>query len=111
MRPSTPAPNGRQYFSARQRTRLLAAFRQGSLSAAEFTRRHRIKYTTFCAWRRRKKAKPSVSFAEVELSPLPRRPVELVIELGAGAKVRIDSEAQLPLLVGLLQHLNPGRPC
>jgi hypothetical protein len=45
----------------------------------------------------------------VELaSPAP--PSELVIEMGA-ARLRVVSEAQLPLAARLLQLLQEGRPC
>jgi hypothetical protein len=81
------------------------------LSAAAFARQHQLNYTTFCGWRhQRAKAGTSVSFAQVELS-VPAAPVELVIEVGPQARMRIDSAAQIALAAQLLQTLNAPRPC
>ena len=38
-------------------------------------------------------------------------PVELVIEWGGTARVRLTSEAQLPLAAGLLHLLQKDQPC
>jgi hypothetical protein len=38
-------------------------------------------------------------------------PVELVIEWGGTARLRLTSQAQIPLAVRLLQSLQEGRPC
>lgn len=96
--------------NAAGRAQVLAAFDRSGLSAADFARRQGIHYTTFCAWRRRRdQAKGSPSFVQVELdSPAP--PSELVIEMGA-ARLRLVSQAQLPLAARLLQILQEGRRC
>ena len=91
--------------------RWLAAFDRSGLSAAAFTRRHGLNYTTFCGWRqRRAKAKTSPAFVQVEL-PEPAVPAELVIELGAQARLRISSAGQIALAVRLLQSLNAKTAC
>jgi hypothetical protein len=91
--------------------RLLAAFDRSGLSAAAFARQHGLNYTTFCGWRqRRANAEPSPAFVQVEL-PEPAAPVELLIELGAQARLRIDSTGQIDLAVRLLQALNAKPPC
>jgi hypothetical protein len=46
---------------------------------------------------------------EVELAP-PATPAALVLEVGA-VRLRLVSEAQLPLAARLLQLLQEGRPC
>jgi transposase-like protein len=92
----------RKRTSASQRARLLQAFDRSGLSAAAFARRHALHYTTFCNWRRRQShSKPSPGFVQVEL------PVstELVIELGAPARLRLTSLSQMDLAVCLLQRL------
>jgi hypothetical protein len=95
---------------AAQRAQLLAAFDRSGLSAAEFARQQRVHYTTFCAWRRpRDQAKTSPPLVEVELA-LPAQPAELVLEVGA-VRLRLVSEAQLPLAARLLQILQEGEPC
>jgi hypothetical protein len=100
--------NGR--LSASERTQLLLAFDRSGLSAAAFAREHGLNYTTFCGWRqRRDKALTAPAFVEVEL-PAPGAPVELVIEVGAHARWRVHSEAQIALAARLLQKLS-ALPC
>lgn len=97
--------------NAVRRAQLLAAFDGSGLSAAVFARQQGIHYTTFCGWRnRRAQGKPSPGFVQVEM-PEPTPPVELVIELGRTARLRLTSEAQIPLAAQLLQTLHVSRPC
>jgi hypothetical protein len=103
--------SSRQRRAAGQRARLLAAFDRSGLSAAAFARQHQINYTTFCGWRqRRDQTKSSPAFVEVEL-PSAAAPVELLLELGAPARVRLQFAAQIELAARLLQALNSTRPC
>lgn len=103
------------HFSPRRRTdsakreQLLAAFDRSGLSAAEFARRHRLNYTTFCGWRgRREQAKGLPGFVQVEVAP-PPVPVELLIEVGTMARIRLQSESQVAVAARLLHLLNG--PC
>jgi hypothetical protein len=81
------------------------------LPVAAFARQHRIRYTTFCGWRQRHaQAKPEPAFVQVELSA-PPLPVELVIELGGQARVRLTSASQLDLAARLLHRLNTSEAC
>lgn len=102
----------RSRTSQTQRARLLAAFERSGLSAAAFARRHRLHYTTFCNWRQRPaEANPLPGFVEMELpAPLPAR-VELVLELGPAARVRITDVGQIELAARLLQALSTPTPC
>ena len=94
-----------------QRAQLLGAFDHSKLSAAAFARQHGIHYTTFCGWRRRRdQAKASPAFVQVDL-PEPAPPVDLVIELGAAARLRVTTAAQIPLAARLLQALNVSLSC
>jgi transposase-like protein len=94
-----------------QRAQLLARFERSGLSAASFARQHGLHYTTFCGWRQRQaKAEPSPGFVQVEL-PTPEIPAELVIELGASARVRIAHARQITLASRLLQALCAPTPC
>ena len=96
---------------AAQREQLLAAFERSGLSAAEFARQQGLNYTTFCGWRQRRDKTPtSPAFVQVELAA-PVAPVELLIEVGALARLRLQSEDQITLAAKLLQHLNAVRPC
>jgi transposase-like protein len=91
--------------SAAQRIELLATFAASGLSAAAFARRHGLHYTTFCAWRHAQaKGQAALGFVQVEL-PAPPLPAELVVELGAGARLRLTAATQLALAAGLLHQL------
>jgi len=94
-----------------QRAKVLAAFAASGLTAAAFARQQRLHYTTFCGWRHAQtKARPSLGFVQVELPPA-APPTELIVELGAGARLRLTTAAQLELAAGLLQHLRTATPC
>jgi transposase-like protein len=111
MKKSIGSPHRRapRTDSAR-RSELLAAFERSGLSAAAFARQHGVHYTTFCGWRRRNPAEASPAFVQVEL-PEPALPVDLVVELGATARLRLTTETQIPLAVRLLQSLHSSGPC
>ena len=94
-----------------ERAKILGAFDRSGLSGAAFARQRGIKYTTFCFWRQqRDKAKASLAFTEVELSAA-SEPVEVLVELGPQAKVRVSSTSQLSLVAALVRELNPQRSC
>ena len=114
MKISKPLSRARRNAAA-QRAQLLRAFDRSGLSAAAFARRHQLRYTTFCHWRqRRDRTTVAPSFVQVEL---PAEPVAaatataLIVELGQGARLRLESPAQIALAAALLQQLNAGRPC
>jgi hypothetical protein len=106
---------------AARRAQLLTAFDRSGLSAADFARQQGVHYTTFCGWRqRRDRGQSSPGFAQVEipestppvdLSAEASAKVELVIEWGGTARLRLTSEAQIPLAAHLLQACNVARPC
>jgi len=96
---------------AAQRAHLLAAYERSGLSASAFSRQQGLNYTTFCGWRQRQaEASDLPGFVQVQLAE-PEAAVELVIELGAAARLRLTSRAQLSLAAELLQALNARRPC
>ena len=89
-----------------QRAELLAEFERSDLSAAAFAREHGIGYTTFCGWRNRQsQARVSPDFVQVELAA-PSASAEVVIELGAHARVRLHSAEQVELVGALLRQLS-----
>ena len=97
--------------TAAQRAQLLAAFARSGLSAAAFARQHQLHYTTLCGWRQRQaQARSAPGFVQVELSSS-LTPVELVLELGPHARVRITDADQLALAARLLQALSTPMPC
>lgn len=105
-----PRPR-RARTSPSQRAQLLAAFARSGLSAVAFARQQGISYTTFCGWRHRQ-AQPhnSPAFVEVELSE-PATAVELWIELGAHARLRMTSAGQIELAARLLRRFNALASC
>jgi len=100
----------RKHINSKRRAQLLAAFDQSGLSAADFARQQGIHYATFWGWRRRQVKAVSPDFVEVELAAAPA-PVELLIELGAPARLRLTSPAQIELAAQLLHRLNAPSPC
>jgi hypothetical protein len=101
----------RQRTAPARRAQLLAAFEHSGLSAAAFARQQGIGYTTFCGWRHRQaKAQPFPAFVEVEVSA-PAAAVELWIELGAHARLRVTSAAQVELAARLLHRFHALGTC
>ena len=99
----------RKSTDTKRRVQLLAAFDRSGLSAAAFARQQGIHYTTFCGWRHRR-AKSTPGFVEVEL-PTAAAPVEVMVELGEHARIRITSTAQVEVVARLLQALNAPISC
>ena len=108
---STRLSLGRRDAAALRREQLLAQFERSGMSAAEFARQNGLNYTTFCGWRqRRERARALPAFVQVEVAS-EAIAVELTIELGAQARMRIHSEKQAALAARLIQHLKQGQPC
>ncbi|HZM06375.1 MAG TPA: helix-turn-helix domain-containing protein [Candidatus Saccharimonadales bacterium] len=106
LSPRRHAPRTR----ASQRAQLVALFDRSGLSATAFARRHGLNYTTFCGWRQKTKAGLSPRFVQIDL-PAPTTRVELVIELGAFARLRLTAQEQIPMAARLLQTLDTQSPC
>jgi transposase-like protein len=104
-------PRRRRRTFPQQRTAWLAAFERSGLSAAAFARQQGLPYTTFCAWRHRQaRTHPTPAFVEVEVLQ-PSASAGLVIELGAQARLRLTSAAQMELAVAFVHRLNALSPC
>ena len=110
MKTYRPFPRGLRRTTARRRAQLLAAFKRSGLSGAAFARQYKLNYTTFCGWRHQAKAKAAPGFVQVEM-PAALPAAELMIELGAQARLRISSAGQLALAVQLLRQFNAQAPC
>ena len=101
----------RRRTSPNRRRELLAAFADSGLSAAAFARQQGIGYTTFCGWRHRQaKAPPASAFVEVEVAA-PAAAGELWIELGAHARLRLTSVAQVELAARFLHRFDALAAC
>ena len=110
MKHTNPSSRARR-STATERAQLLAAFDRSGLSAAAFARKHQLNYTTFCGWRqRRTPATASPAFVEVEVTP-PAPPVELLIELGPSARLRVHCASQVELAARLIETLNAKTAC
>jgi len=117
-----------------RREALLDEFEGSSLSGVKFAALAGVKYATFAQWvqKRRKNPKPRETsgsgqeagepgvarpiwlfeaFAALENTE--GSPAGLMIELPGGARVRVDSPAQLQLTAELLRLMGSqgGRPC
>ena len=104
-------PSRSSRTDAAHRAQLLAVFDCSGLSAAAFARQHGLNYTTFCGWRaQRAKTRTAPAFVQVEVAA-PAPPVELVIELGSHARMRVQSESQMVLAARLLHLLNAPAAC
>ena len=112
MKRTTDSPRYRlRRTQADRRARLLALFDRSGLSAAAFARQHSLSYTTFWGWRqRRSQAKASPAFVQVEVAAS-AAPLELVIELGVPARLRLTSTSQVDLVARLLHSLNATAVC
>lgn len=99
----------RKSIDTKRRAQLLAAFDRSGLTAAAFARQEGIHYTTFCGWRHRR-AKSSPGFVQVEL-PAAAAPVEVMVDLGEHARIRITSTDQVKVVARLLQALNTPTSC
>ena len=109
MKPILLPPTSRRTRStAAQRLRVLAEFDRSGLSGAGFARDRRIRYSTFCNWRRQRARSKRNDFAEVEIVPK-AAPEPLVIEFGPHARLRIHSLAQLEMAASLIKHFQA--PC
>lgn len=103
MNKSNPLSRARR-STATQRARFLEAFDRSGLSAADFARKHHLNYTTFCGWRQRRADTTALpAFVQVEVTP-PSAPVELLIELGSSARLRIQ-------VARLIETLNAKTAC
>lgn len=94
-----------------RRTRLIEEFERSEMTAVAFARRHRVNYTTFCGWLYRHRRQDDLpAFVEVEVLGQPSGG-GLVIELGSQARVRLEEEAQVPLLARLIKACNSTGAC
>jgi transposase-like protein len=109
--PSDLLPRHRRTGPA-ERSELLDAFERSGSSAAAFARKHGIRYGTFDAWRRqrRRATKATPDFVQIEVSQAVA-PVEVIIELGPSARLRLATASQVTLAAQLLQALNSPRSC
>jgi len=103
---------GRVQTSPEHRDAWLDAFERSNMSGAAFARLHGIRYTTFAAWRKRRKqqrqsaeGKPAAFFEEVEVRRPDSNAVGLNISLPGGASVTVARPEQFPLVAALLKYL------
>ena len=107
---------GRVRTSRERRQAILDEFDQSGVSAAQFAELAGIRYSTFAGWvnRRRKTksvppARPSaLRLVEAVIGPGPSAPNQgLLVHLPGGVRLEMASPTQLPLVVALVQALQP----
>ena len=108
--PVTLDAKGRVRTSKEQRRVILAEFERSGLSAARFARQTGLKYSTLAFWvqryRRTKRpsSKPALRLLEAVVAPTTSDPV-LQVQLPGGARVELQSIAQIPLGAALVRAL------
>lgn len=110
---------GRVRTSKERREAVLAEFDRSGLSGAKFARLAGIKYPTFMYWLKQRRGEGQsqvsesrgVGFVEalIEGASQRERGEGLIIEMGGGARVRVESPLQLQLAAELLRLLMGGR--
>ena len=113
---------GRVRTSKERRQAILAEFDHSGVSGAQFAQLTGLRYSTFAGWvSRQRKAKAGSKVATPTVAPArraPRRWVEatldppapspgLRVQLPGGVQLELTSPAQVPLVVALVQGLQP----
>ena len=113
---------GRVRTSKERRQAILAEFDHSGVSGAQFAKLTGLRYSTFAGWvSRQRKAKAGSKVATPTVVPArraPRRWVEatldppapspgLLVQLPGGVQLELTSPAQVPLVVALVQGLQP----
>ena len=112
---------GRVRTSRERRQAILDEFDQSGVSAAQFAKLAGIGYSTFAGWmhrRRRPKSgaasrRPSLRLVEAVIDPGRNAPDQgLLVHLRGGVRLEMTSPAQVPMVVALVQALQPpGARC
>ena len=113
---------GRVRTSKERRQAILAEFDHSGVSGAQFAKLTGLRYSTFAGWvsrQRKARAEPQVTKRSVAPTQrAPRRWVEatmdpptpspgLRVQLPGGVQLELTSPAQVPLVVALVQGLQP----
>ena len=92
--------------SAQRRDQLLEEFERSGMSATAFARKHKINYTTFCSWRKRRlqaEKKNQPTLVELKLD----RPSEVILEvfLGSQCRMTLTSASQARIVATIIREL------
>jgi transposase-like protein len=96
--------------SKEQRRDLLAALTRSGESVPQFAQRTGLKYSTLARWvqvtrrTQRPKRPPQLRLLEAVVASAPQGPV-LQVQLPGGARVELQSSAQIPLVAALVRAL------
>ena len=108
--PVTLDAKGRVRTSKEQRRVILAEFERSGLSAARFARQTGLKYSTLAFWvqryRRTKRPSPNPPLRRLEAVVAPTTSDSVLqVQLPGGARVELQSIAQIPLVAALVRAL------
>jgi transposase-like protein len=108
--PVTVDTKGRVRVSKEQRREILAALTRSGESVPRFAQRTGLKYSTLARWvqvsrrTQRPKQPPQLRLLEAVVASAPHGP-GLQIQLPGGARVELQTNAQIPLVVALVRGL------
>ena len=108
--PVTVDTKGRVRVSKEQRRELLAALTRSGESVPRFAQRTGLKYSTLARWvqvsrrTQRPKRPPQLRLLEAVVASAPPDPV-VQVQLPGGARVELQSSAQIPLVAALVHAL------
>lgn len=108
--PVTVDTKGRVRVSKEQRREILAALTRSGESVPQFAQRTGLKYSTLARWvqvarrTQRPKRPPQLRLLEAVVASAPQGPV-LQVQLPGGARVELQSSAQIPLVAALMRAL------
>ena len=108
--PVTVDTRGRVRVSKEQRREILAALTRSGESVPRFAQRTGLKYSTLARWvqvsrrTQRPKQPPQLRLLDAVVASVPPGP-GLPIHLPGGARVELQTNAQIPLVVALVRGL------
>lgn len=108
--PVTMDTKGRVRVSKEQRRELLAALTRSGESVPRFAQRTGLKYSTLARWvqvagrTQRPKRPPQLRLLEAVVAPAPTN-LTVLVQLPGGARVELQSSAQIPLVAALMRAL------
>jgi transposase-like protein len=117
---------GRVRSTKERRASVVAEYQRSGLGAREFAQLAGIRYNTFWYWlaqegltvkRARRERPKAMQLVEVKLgavaaaSEMLSSQSTVIITLGGGASVALQSTAQVPVVAALIKALAPTSPC
>jgi len=94
-----------------KRDQWVAKLGKSGLSALAFAQKHGLNYATLCRWRAKATLEPKAhDFVELQCQS-PSSPIEMMIELRCGIRIRINSQEQIQWVAALIRRLPGAKAC